>query len=211
MIDLRTIYDVSGLPDIDLSDNSKWVAIIGSREASDDEKETAYKIGKKCAKDGKIVVSGAAIGIDRAGHEGCIDGGGITIALVSTPIFMAIYPKENHDLAERIRENGCIVHPFKTKPIYSQTGMSQSQRRLIERSILNAYVCPNIVVVRNSATPIIGGTKWATCYGMKIGRKVYRADCNKGWYENPAVEDCSLRWIRELDFELILKGGKNNE
>lgn len=203
VLDLRAIYQIAGLSDINLRDNSNWVAIIGSRDPSDDERETAYIIGRKCAKDGKIVVSGAAKGIDRAGHEGCMDGGGITIALVSTPIFMPIYPKENHDLAERIKKQGCVIHPYKTRPIYSQTGISQSQRRLIERSILNAYLCPNIVVVKNSKSPVTGGTKWATYYGMKIGRRVYRVDCNKGWHENPAVEMCSLRWIRELDFEML--------
>ena len=111
---------------------------------------------------------------------------------------------------ERVRENGCIIHPFKTKPQYTPKGLSHFQKRLIERSILNAYLCPNIVVVRDSPTPITGGTKWATCYGMKIGRKVYRADSNKGWHENPEVEDCSLRWIRELDFDLVFKKEKSN-
>ena len=95
MVDLRTFYDVSGLSGVDLSDNSNWVAIIGSREASDDEKETAYRIGKEmCQGRSKFVVSGAAKGIDRAGHEGCIGRWRITIAIVNTPIIYADLSKK---------------------------------------------------------------------------------------------------------------------
>ena len=93
---------------MDFKERSNWVAIIGSREASDEELEAAYKLGKICAKKGKIVVSGLAKGIDRAGHEGAIDGGGLTIALVSTPIFMPIYPHENKDLAEKIKNMAAL-------------------------------------------------------------------------------------------------------
>lgn len=204
MIDLRNLFDISGLEDIDLKDNSKWVAIIGSRKASDDELETAYRFGRACAKKGKIVVSGLALGIDQAGHSGCLDAGGITIAIVNTPKFMPIYPKENQGLAERIKKQGCIVHPFKTKPKYEKSGFSQFQKRLIERSILNAYVCPNIVVVKNDDTLITGGTKWATYYGINIGHNVYRLDNSHKWYKNPKVEKCQVFWVREVDARIVL-------
>jgi len=197
------LIDIEGLK-MDFKERSNWVAIIGSREASDEELEAAYKLGKICAKKGKIVVSGLAKGIDRAGHEGAIDGGGLTIALVSTPIFMPIYPHENKDLAEKIKKHGCIIHLFNTKPQWTQKGFTHSQKRLVERSILNAYACPNIVVVKNSSEKITGGTRWATNYGKKIGHNVYRYDCNGEWHKDPEVEECKIWWEPELNFEAFL-------
>ncbi|MDF2879675.1 MAG: hypothetical protein K0R54_232 [Clostridiaceae bacterium] len=198
------MIDISGLK-IDFKNRENWVAIIGSRNASDKEKEIAYKLGRKCAKEGKIVVSGLALGIDSFGHLGCIDGGGKTIALVHTPISVPIYPKENHELAEKIRKNGCIIHPFKTKAKFEKNGMSQSSKRLIERSILNAYVCPNIVVVKESPSIITGGTKWATKYGTDISHNVFRLDSDFKFHKNPVVEDCKTWWIRELNLDIFLK------
>ena len=156
-------------------------------------------LGRKLAQKGKIVVSGAALGVDEFSHKGAIDASGKTIAIVNTPISSPIYPKENQKLAERIKQNGCIIHPFKTNPKYQAQGFNQFQKRLIERSILNAYVCPNIVVVKNDLSPITGGTKWATYYGQLFGNNVFRIDCNNVFYKNPVVEKCQVFWIRELD------------
>lgn len=196
--------DIQGLK-MNLKDRSNWVAIIGSREASEKEMEVAYKLGYKCAKEGKIVVSGLAKGIDTAGHKGAIAGGGKTIALVSTPISMPIYPPENQGLAEKIKQNGCIIHPFTTKPKYTKDKMTQSMKRLVERSILNAYVCPNIVVVKEADSIIRGGTKWAVNYGMEIGHNVFRLDTNYKFHKNPEVEHARVWWVKEMNIEQILK------
>lgn len=189
---------------MNLQDRSKWVAVIGSRNASEEENKTAYNLGKRLAKRGDIVVSGLAKGIDAYAHMGALDGGGKTIAIVSTSINEKIYPPENKELSERIKQNGCIIHPFDNPTKYTSNGMSPKVKRLIERSILNAYVCPNIVVVKDSCSIITGGTKWATKYGMDIGHNVFRLDSNNKWYENPLVENCKVSWIRELIFEDIL-------
>lgn len=195
--------NVEGLK-MNLADRSNWVAIIGSRNASPAEKQTAFTMAKHLAKRGDIIVSGLARGIDSAGHKGAIAGGGKTIAIVSTILGEPIYPPENRGLAEEIKKHGCIIHPFKTKSKYSK-GFSQGMKRLMERSILNAYVCPNIIVVKNSSLSITGGTKWATKFGMDIGHKVYRLDNNMKFHENPEVDNCVVSWIREVNVETFLK------
>jgi DNA processing protein len=198
------MLDISGL-DINLKYRNKWVAIIGSRKATKEELSSAYKLGRKLVKRGDIVVSGLAKGIDTAGHRGAIDGGGKTIAIVNHPISMPIYPKENRNLARKIERNGCILYPFKTKPRYNKNGLSQPVKRLMERSILNAYLCPNIIVVKDSDTIITGGTKWATNYGMKIGHNVYRYNTNGKFHKNPKVQESKVFWLRELNIEKILE------
>lgn len=198
------MIDITGI-EMDFKNRDNWVAIIGSRNASKRELEIAYRLGVACAKKGKIVVSGLAKGIDGAGHKGAIDGGGKTIAIVSTPIGVSIYPPENKDLSERIKENGCIIYPFKTKAKYVKGGMSQNVKRLMERSILNAYVCPNIVIVKDADTIITGGTKWATNYGMEIGHNVFRLDNNFKFHKNPPVEESKSWWLREMNIPKILQ------
>jgi DNA processing protein len=60
------------------------------------------------AKQGIIIISGLAYGIDSCAHRGCLDAGGITIAVLGTPIDQ-IHPRSNQGLAERILERGAIV------------------------------------------------------------------------------------------------------
>lgn len=188
---------------MDLKNRDNWVAIIGSRNPSQAEINASYNLGLSCAKQGKIVVSGLADGIDGAGHRGAIAGGGKTIALVHTVMSSPIYPPKNRALAEEIKKNGCIIYPFKTRPTFNFKEISQN--RLRERSMLNAYVCPNIVVIKDGDICITGGTKWATNYGTKIGHKVFRFDSNYVWHENPEVEKCEPWWMMEIDFEGFLK------
>ena len=197
------MLEVTGLK-MDLKNREKWVAIIGSRKANEKELQMAYAFGRRCAKDGKIVVSGLALGIDSAAHKGAIDAGGKTIALVSTPSSMPIYPAENNLLAKNIEQNGCIIYPYKKKPLFVKNGISTKAKRLIERSILNAYTCPNIVIVKESSSMIIGGTKWAANYGKEIGHSVYRLGTDKKFYKDPESEESRILWISEMDIKQVL-------
>lgn len=192
------MINIAGLK-MDFKNREKWVAIIGSRDASDDEMEAAYKLARSLVSRGDIIVSGLAKGIDSAGHQGAIDGGGKTIALVSSTKEMPIYPPENKGLAEKIKNNGCIIYPFDSKPRYQKSGLSQPVKRLMERSILNAYLCPNIIIVKNNDSIINGGTRWATSYGMSLGHNVFRYDCSGKFHKNPRVDEAKVHWLPELN------------
>ena len=58
-----------------------------------------------------MVVSGLARGIDTAAHQGCLEAGGKTIAVIGCG-FNHMYPKENHSLMETISRNGAVVSEF---------------------------------------------------------------------------------------------------
>lgn len=60
---------------------------------------------------GVIVVSGLAYGIDACAHRGCLDAGGITVAVLGTPINQ-IYPRGNYGLGQRILERGAIISEY---------------------------------------------------------------------------------------------------
>lgn len=88
------------------------VAIVGSRHDTRYGRDMAMRIAKELAQSGVVVVSGLARGIDTAAHEGALQGGGKTVAVLGNGI-KSIYPPENRDLAERIlKSGGAIISEF---------------------------------------------------------------------------------------------------
>ena len=96
------------LGNVDILKRNKAVAIIGARAADKQGLDMAYKLGKKYAGDGNVIVSGLALGCDKAGHEGCLAVGGETMAIVGSGLDI-IHPKENIDLQKRILEAGGLI------------------------------------------------------------------------------------------------------
>ena len=94
------------------TERPKVVAIVGSRHNTRYGQEIAYKLAYELAKNGIIVVSGLAYGIDSIAHRGCLAAGGTTIAVLGTRID-DIYPKEHVALAREIIErDGAIISEY---------------------------------------------------------------------------------------------------
>jgi DNA processing protein len=94
------------------------IAIVGSRHATPQGLANARSFAKAFAQSGMHIVSGLALGIDGAAHEGALDAqqdfgdaAGSTIAVVGTGLDR-VYPKRHHDLAHRIVQHGLIVSEF---------------------------------------------------------------------------------------------------
>lgn len=88
------------------------VAIVGTREPTRGAVELAQTIGRELAARDLTIVSGLALGIDTAGHQGAIETGR-TLAVLGSGIRF-IHPKENFELAEQIIGCGAILselHP----------------------------------------------------------------------------------------------------
>ena len=93
------------------------VAVVGTRRATHYGMDTARKLSYQLGKAGVCVMSGLALGIDTAAHEGALRGGGRTIAVIGSG-FDHLYPEENAALAKRIAEQGAVIteFPFARKP-----------------------------------------------------------------------------------------------
>ncbi len=87
------------------------VAVVGSRHATHQGIDNARAFAKALSEAGVTVISGLALGIDRAAHEGALDGPGCTIAVVGTGLDVA-YPKANSALAARMAEQGLVLSEF---------------------------------------------------------------------------------------------------
>ncbi len=84
------------------------VAIVGTRNPTEDGIARTRKLTKLLVKDGFTIVSGLAKGIDTAAHLAAIEAKGLTIAVIGTPLTMS-YPKENSPLQERIAREYLLI------------------------------------------------------------------------------------------------------
>ena len=84
------------------------VAVVGSRAATPAGLLVARTLARELAHAGLAVVSGLARGIDAAAHEGALDAGGGTIAVLGCGADR-VYPAEHGRLATRIVERGVIA------------------------------------------------------------------------------------------------------
>lgn len=94
------------------------LAIVGSRNASVQGRANATAFAEALSGAGLCIVSGLALGIDAAAHEGALRRCGGTVAVVGTGPDQA-YPARNRALCERIAQDGCIVseYPIGTPPL----------------------------------------------------------------------------------------------
>ncbi|MCD2131399.1 MULTISPECIES: DNA-processing protein DprA [Rhodococcus] len=104
------------------------LAIVGSRSAPDDVLVTTRSLAADLASRGLVVVSGLAAGVDAAAHRGALDVGGTTIAVMGTGIDR-VFPEENIDLAEQIRESGTVLSQF--APSAPRTGTTFLRRNSV--------------------------------------------------------------------------------
>lgn len=135
---------------------NRSVAIVGSREPTEFGAEMARRLAALLAEDGYAVVSGLALGSDSAGHEGALDAGGVTVAVLSTPVEGAVYPRQNQGLAERIVEGGgALVSEYAPGVPIPQR---QFASNLVARDEWEPALADGIIAVETS---VKGGTKHA--------------------------------------------------
>jgi len=84
------------------------VAIVGARASTVYGRQVARGLAADLAREGVVVVSGLARGIDAEAHRGALEVGGRTVAVQACGIDR-IYPREHRALAERIAASGAVV------------------------------------------------------------------------------------------------------
>lgn len=93
------------------------IAIVGSRNPTPQGALTARQFARDLALSGWCIVSGLALGVDGAAHEGALDSGEArrpaprTVAVVGTGLDR-VYPARHRDLAHRIAGDGLLISEF---------------------------------------------------------------------------------------------------
>ena len=161
------------------------VAIVGTRAATPPGLADAGEIAAFCARAGITVVSGLAIGIDAAAHEGALAAGGLTIGVVATGLDI-VYPRRHEKLYARVREHGLIIGE-------NQAGTPPLPWRFPIRNRIIAALVDAVVVVEAMRT---GGALSTARYACDYGRDLYALP---GSRRNPAAAGCNA---------LLLDGAK---
>ncbi len=169
----KTLYFRGKIPE-NVSKNGKQmrpkaVAIVGSRHNTKYGEEIAYRLAFELAKKGVIIISGLAYGIDTISHQGCLDAGGTTIAVLGTPID-DICPKAHIRTAKRIVEqNGAIISEYAPgSTVFAKTSF-------LERNRIISGLSDAVVVVE--AAERSGSLNTAT-HALAQGKEVFAVPGN---------------------------------
>jgi DNA processing protein len=112
-----------------IKNRAPCLAVVGSRNPTPQGEDNARQFAKVFGAADVCVVSGLALGVDGAAHDGALLGGGTTIAVVGTGLDR-VYPKKHLELAHRIAQQGLIIseYPLGTPPL---TGNFPKRNRII--------------------------------------------------------------------------------
>jgi len=163
---LREIYDPpvvlyyrGTLPD----DGHPLAAIVGTRFPTGAGSSSAYRLGFELAREGVGVVSGLARGIDREAHEGCVEAGGYSIAVLGNGVDL-IYPVSSRSAAAALLARGGAVvseYPPGTPPL---------QYHFPARNRIISGLARAVVVVE---APLRSGALITAEYALEQGRDLY--------------------------------------
>ena len=117
--------------------NHPMVAIVGSRGASREALQWTHECASTLAAAGITVVSGLALGIDAAAHEGAL-GSGRTIAVMGTGPDIT-YPARHRRLADDIRRQGLLLTEF-------EPGTAPQSRHFPSRNRIISGLCQATIV-----------------------------------------------------------------
>src|SRR6266487_1671816 len=138
------------------------VAVVGTRDASEDGIRRADRMSRLLAEQGVTVISGLAKGIDTAAHRAALDAGGRTIAVLGTGISKC-YPSQNRELAEEIAHGSALVSQFwPSRPPGKDT--------FPRRNVVTSGLSQGTVVIEASRT---SGAKMQARLALEHGKKVF--------------------------------------
>lgn len=139
------------------------VAVVGTRQSDNYGISRTRAMAKELAEAGVCIVSGLALGVDAASHEGALDAGGRTVAVLGGALDR-FYPAENKPLARRILESGgSIISEY-------PPGMRPSRYTFLERNRIIAGMSLGVLVTRG---PLHSGAYRTAMNAIDEGREVF--------------------------------------
>lgn len=182
--------------------DSKSVAVVGTREPSEEGRARAKKLVRRLVEDDITVVSGLAKGIDTVVHRTAIESGGRTIAVIGTPLNVR-YPKENADLQALISREHLLISQVPVIRYQQVPNLTANRFFFVERNITMSALTRATVIIEAGET---SGTLVQARHALKQGRKLFILESN---FANSALtwphRFLELGAIRVREYEDIQK------
>ena len=143
--------------------NGKMAAMVGSRAASYAGLKAARKTARELSQSGVTIVSGLAYGIDSECHQGCLEGGTTTIAVVGCGLDQT-YPSRNETLKNDILSRGGLLigeYAPGSKPI---------GRHFPYRNRIISGMCDIVILME---AKIRSGSMTTIQHALQQGKEVY--------------------------------------
>ena len=144
---------------------ARTVAVVGRRQPSDRARFLTLQLALHLARAGVTVVSGLALGIDTAAHQGALEAGGATVAVLGSGL-RRVYPAANRERAQRIEAAGALI-----SQVPPDWGVNA--QRLVARNRIISGLAQRIVLVESGAD---GGAMYTVRFAHEQGRAVYAFD-----------------------------------
>jgi DNA processing protein len=139
------------------------VAIVGTRKATTEGKRLACGLARELASRGVVIVSGLALGIDAAAHDGALEAKGRTLAVLANGLD-AVYPASNEHLASRIiAMGGALISEY-------PAGTPALPHQFLARNRIVSGLSLGIIVVE---APIHSGALATARHAANQGRELF--------------------------------------
>jgi DNA processing protein len=131
------------------------VAIVGTRAATRYGIRIARELARDLGTAGCCIVSGLALGIDSAAHEGALDAGAPTVGVLGSG-HRRFFPQRNLELAKRmVAAGGAVLSPY-------EPGRQALPHQFLERNGIVAALADALVVVEAPArSGALNTASWA--------------------------------------------------
>lgn len=171
---------------------SKCLAVVGTREPTTYGEAVARKLAAIAAESGFVIVSGLAHGCDTLGHEGCLDAGGVGVAVMAHGLDK-VYPAANRGLASRLLDNGgCLVSEY---PL----GVTPMRTAFAERDRIQSGLSDAVFVVE---TDVKGGTMHTVRFSRDQKRALACIDHPEKWKHEQKTKGNQMlitdRWAQSI-------------
>ena len=159
-------------------DDDMAVALVGTRKATPYGLRIARRLAQDLARRGFTIVSGLALGIDGEAHEGALEAGGRSIAVMATGADIT-YPTDHQGLRGRLAESGAVITecPFGARP---------TRYAFPTRNRIIAGLSLGVIVVE---APVQSGALITAGLAADQGRDVFAVP---GSIDSPTSRGCHL-------------------
>lgn len=155
----ESLYFTGTLPD----ERRPTVAIVGARKPTAYGNEVTRRFAYDLAKQGAVVVSGLALGVDSIAHRATIEAGGMTIAVLPSGL-PDIYPASHHGLADQIvTHGGALISEY-------QPGAPIRLYTFLERNRIVSGLSDAVLITEAAAR---SGTLNTAMHALQQGKDVF--------------------------------------